>query len=115
MSDVMKNIDNLMDLINQSLKEAAEDVGEYVEQKAKDNLIKNGSYRTGNLHNSIDSRTEEQGDDTIAKIGTKVDYAHYLELGTSKMRAKPYMAPALEDNTQEIIKIVADNLRKGLK
>jgi len=35
-------------------------------------------------------------DEKKAVIGTNVEYAPYIELGTSKMAAQPYLVPALE-------------------
>lgn len=41
--------------------------------------------------------------------------AHFLEYGTSKMRARPFMRPAFEQEKSKIEKIMAEELRKGLK
>ena len=46
---------------------------------------------TGNLRNSI---SYEVNDNTVY-IGTNVEYAPYVELGTYKMTARPYLEPAL--------------------
>lgn len=52
---------------------------------------------TGNLRRSIHV---EQGAVTLtraeAKVGTDVEYAPYVEFGTSRMRAQPYLRPAAE-------------------
>ncbi len=48
---------------------------------------------TGNLKNSI--QTEMDGD-LSASVGTNVEYAPYVEYGTSRMAAKPYLTPAAE-------------------
>jgi HK97 gp10 family phage protein len=50
---------------------------------------------TGRLRSSI---TWELGHDDIgllAIIGTNVEYAPYVEFGTSRMRAQPFLRPAL--------------------
>jgi HK97 gp10 family phage protein len=52
---------------------------------------------TGRLRASI---THEVAGHT-ATIGTSVEYAPYVELGTSKMAAQPYLKPALADHTGE--------------
>jgi HK97 gp10 family phage protein len=46
---------------------------------------------TGKLRESIDSEVE--GD--TARIGSNVPYAGYVEEGTRKMAAQPYLRPAL--------------------
>jgi HK97 gp10 family phage protein len=47
-------------------------------------------------------------------IGTNVEYAPYVELGTSKMTAQPYLNPALEMNKNNIKRIFADALKEAL-
>ena len=40
--------------------------------------------------------------------------AHFLEFGTSRMSAQPFMAPALESSKSKIEQIMAEEIRKGL-
>ena len=64
---------------------------------------------TGRLRNSI---THQQYDDNTEVIGSNVEYAPYVELGTKKQLAKPYLRPAAEGHTAEyklIIKSVMSN------
>lgn len=49
---------------------------------------------TGNLKNSIRSDFENDGFTGI--VSTNVEYAIYVELGTAKRPATPYMTPAAE-------------------
>ena len=35
-------------------------------------------------------------------VESRADYSEYLEFGTSKMRARPFMQPALEENRPKI-------------
>ena len=53
---------------------------------------------TGNLRNSI---THQQYDENTEVIGTNVEYAPYVELGTVKMSAKPFLRPAAENHSAE--------------
>jgi HK97 gp10 family phage protein len=70
-----------------------------------------GSGRVGgNLRNSITHEVEGKE----AKVGTNVEYAPYVELGTSKMAAQPYLNPALEANKGNIKRIFADAIKKGV-
>lgn len=48
---------------------------------------------TGNLKNSIITETPEP---LSAIVGPHTDYALYVEFGTSKMSAQPYMTPAAQ-------------------
>lgn len=48
---------------------------------------------TGNLRNSIQAQEESA---TQWVVATGVEYAEYVEFGTSRMAARPYMTPAAE-------------------
>lgn len=49
---------------------------------------------TGNLKNSIQTDMEPGG--LSAEVGTAVSYAPFVEWGTHKMAARPYLTPAAE-------------------
>jgi len=38
----------------------------------------------------------------IAIVGSGMNYAAYVELGTHKMSAQPYLGPAVEENAQKL-------------
>ena len=57
---------------------------------------------TGRLANSI---THQVGDKEVA-ISTNVSYASYVELGTSRQTAQPYLRPAATDHVDEYTDIV---------
>lgn len=65
-----------------------------VEGKAKALLVEKGAVDTGNLLNSIATVVEDRG--LTAFVGTAVHYAPYIEYGTYKMAARPYLVPAVE-------------------
>lgn len=44
----------------------------------------------------------------------KVYYWRFLEFGTKKMKAQPFMRPALADNVEAVIDAVADDLTSGI-
>ena len=55
---------------------------------------------TGNLRDSI---THTAGEDQ-GRVGTNVEYAPYVELGTRKMAAQPYLRPAADKNRARVAK-----------
>ena len=61
---------------------------------------------TGILHNSITTRVTEEGTKVIGQIiansNNLAPYAKDLEFGTTNMRPRPYMQPALERNRPKI-------------
>jgi len=64
---------------------------------------------TGNLRGSIHHQTDERG--RKVTIGTPVEYAPYVELGTSKSAKQPYLRPAVENNLGRIKKLAAELLK----
>ena len=53
--------------------------------------------RTGRLRSSITG----EYDGNSAQVGTNVEYGPYVELGTSKMDARPFIKPAIADHIDE--------------
>ena len=62
---------------------------------------------TGRLRNSITHATQ----DDVEYIGTNVEYAAYVEFGTSRMRARPYLRPACENHADEYKSLVEAALK----
>jgi len=58
---------------------------------------------TGRLRASITHRVEREGKHFNGLVGTNVEYAKYLELGTSKIAPRPFLRPTLENNKQRIL------------
>lgn len=65
---------------------------------------------TGNLRNSITHVVD--GDDAVY-IGTNVEYAPYVELGTSKMQAQPFLRPAATEHGEEYRQVLKGELQGG--
>jgi HK97 gp10 family phage protein len=51
---------------------------------------------TGRLRSSITHELGRDGGDLVGRVGTNVEYAPHVELGTSRMRAQPFLRPALD-------------------
>ena len=51
---------------------------------------------TGRLRSSITNEIGQDGQGLVATIGTNVEYAPYVELGTSNAPAQAFLLPALE-------------------
>lgn len=66
---------------------------------------------TGNLRNSITHRVDEA--ETAAYIATPTSYAAFVELGTVKQPAQPYLKPAITDHVSEYENIIKNELTSG--
>lgn len=63
---------------------------------------------TGRLRASISHDTD---DDTMY-LGTNVEYAPYVEMGTSRMDAQPYLRPAIENHLGEYKEIMNEVMQE---
>ena len=66
---------------------------------------------TGNLRASI-THAVSPGE-KAAYIGTNVEYAPYVELGTSKMQAQPFLRPAATEHGEEYRQVLKGELQGG--
>lgn len=67
--------------------------------------------RTGNLRDSIKKEVKQLKTRLIGRVyvdQNDAPYAKYVEFGTSKMQARPFMRPAYDNNIEEIKKIFHD-------
>ncbi len=73
--------------------------------------------RTGVLQASIQKEVKTEGvNKVVGRIFSDVDYSKYVEFGTSKMRARPFMRPAIklnEENLRKIFKTAPKNTNKN--
>ena len=88
----------ILSALEEAEERALEIIGGTAASHAVENITKNRSVRTGRLRGSITHKPE--GDKTVA-IGSDVEYSPYVELGTSRAQAKPYLRPAISDNIPE--------------
>jgi HK97 gp10 family phage protein len=65
-------------------------------------------YLASNIFVIIDS------DKFGSSVESRADYSGHLEFGTSKMAARPFMQPALEENRRKIIQMYAKLKARGV-
>lgn len=92
--------------VNFDAHEILKDHGSRLHRRAVRNAVFTRGYSTGATRQSIHLTV---GRDE-AKVKTGTDYSGYVEVGTRKMEAQPYMGPALEETIPDF---VAD-LEKGM-
>lgn len=105
---VTDNSDMFKDAAEDAIRRALEKVGLTAEAYAKLKC----PVDTGRLRNSITHVVVDSvGAGIIVYIGTNVEYAAYVELGTSNTKAQPYLRPAVSNHTSEYRSIVEAELR----
>ena len=73
--------------------------------------IKKCPVDTGHLRGSITH--EVDFDDDAVYIGTNVDYAPHVELGTSRQKAQPFLRPAASEHGAQYRQVLKKALGSG--
>ena len=100
---ITSNIPEILTATKEAIQKAYEAVGLQGEGYAKMLC----PVDTGNLRNSITHFTADDG----AYIGTNVEYAPYVEFGTSKTPAQPFLEPAATEHSDEYVEIFREFLK----
>jgi len=67
------------------------------------------NVETGTLRRSIDSTRPMRFAGTVfTRVGTNTEYGPFLEYGTQKMAARPFMRPGLERFRPELVAILGE-------
>ena len=102
-------IDN-SDVIKNALPEQIEIALEAVGLQAEGYAKLKCPVDTGRLRNSITHATVKR--EKAVYIGTNVEYAPYVEMGTVKQKAQPYLAPAVTEHVPEYKEIAEHFLKQ---
>lgn len=102
---VTDNSDQVIDAKNAAIRVALEAIAVQAEGYA----VALCPVDTSRLKNSISHAVEVA--DERAYIGTNVEYAPYVEFGTSKMAAQPFLKPAIADHVDEYKDIAMEHLK----
>lgn len=96
--------------VKNELEQALVTSGLRVERDAKLNTpVDSGRLRSSINHRLIDSETDQP----VVEVGTNVEYAKFVEHGTSKQSAQPFLLTAYLGNRKNILKELAKAVKKG--
>lgn len=113
------NTQFVLEAIDQALAGAMDDIGAAMQGHAQQLC----PVDTGRLRNSITYRlggggysfpgygAEVSAHEYVVSVGSDVEYAAYVELGTSRTRAQPFLEPAASQYADEYRGIVEAHLR----
>lgn len=118
LESLMSKLENMgktgVKIENEALQKAAEPILEDAKNSAP--------VRTGRLRDGLKiSKVKNSKDGKYVLVGTdKKDkdapfWATFIEFGTSKMPAQPFLRPAYERNKKQVIDILKEEIQKGLK
>ena len=123
--DIINNSDEVRDKLERAVERALVECGIVAEGHAKMKCpVDTGRLRGSIVYATSTSRSEgqspaEPGDYTPkgtppkgeVHIGTNVEYGPFVELGTSKRKAKPFLRPAIENHKSEYKRLIESELR----
>ena len=99
------NTDEVLSALEKAKKRGLEAIGLVAEGHAK----KITPVDTGRLRNSI----SHAADDEAAYIGTNVEYAPYVELGSPTIKAHHMLQKAATEHTDEYKKLMEDSMKNA--
>ncbi len=108
----------VQDWCEEDLVPLAKDLSPVTEEGYRRNIALEAEHKlggrramgTGTNRRSIDSEVEDTDDGPQAQVFTQSGYGGYLEVGTSKMRAQPYIYPAFEQTIDKLPPRVKEKL-----
>ncbi|MDW0112158.1 HK97 gp10 family phage protein [Sporosarcina saromensis] len=57
---------------------------------------------TGHLRRSLNSTFSDEGSSTVGEVSTVVEYAPFVEFGTSKQAAQPFLTPSFVNASKNL-------------
>jgi HK97 gp10 family phage protein len=101
--DLNENVDNE---INQALEKGLTAAGIFCVAEAKKKTVVDTGTLRDNTFYEVDKNT--------VLIYNLMEYAPYIELGTVRMEARPFLRPAVFNNRKKITDIIAYYLKEAL-
>jgi HK97 gp10 family phage protein len=105
---VIANMQKAAVAIEAAVGDAVREAAMLVEREAKINV----PVDTGRLRSSIAS---EEKKPLLFEVGTNVEYAAFVEFGTSKMAAQPYLQPAVETVRAKYPDMIIEDVRVEIR
>lgn len=127
------NLPNVLSQTTDGLHRAAEIIGGMAESYAKQEITRvvydtpeSPNYtRTGHLRNSITYKVRDEGSSVVVTVGSAMEYAPYVELGTGRnyeksgghgtfegMKPRPYLRPAIENHKEQYKAVLKAEMSK---
>lgn len=105
-NDLLRNINNHKSIIQTAVAAAVATVTKEIAIQARQNHP--FTNRTTNLENSIQALPVQiDGNMVNGAVNAGMEYAAYVEYGTSRSAPYPYLHPAVEANKENLINTIA--------
>lgn len=100
---------NNLPLFQSAYQKALQNGLDAIGMTAETHAKKDAPVDTGRLRNSI-TYAVDTGEKAVY-IGTNVEYAPYVELGTSRQKAQPFLRPAATEHSEQYKRIMEAALK----
>ena len=104
------NVNDILRRMEKGKRNALTAIGSSAETHTKDNITADDLIDTGRLRNSISHAVDGEA----AYIGTNVEYAPYLELGTKKITAHHYLKRAVTEHKGEYKSLTVQAIQSAI-
>ena len=112
LDDLDKGLDKSEKQIMTATRDTVEESLKLVRDSAKDNA----PVDSGKMRDGIGMEVDDDGlNGTVGQFDPDVYYSEFVEFGTSKQPAQPFMAPAAEDARQKIPGMFRSNIGKAVE
>ena len=108
--DYKDNSQQILSDLEKGKRNALTAIGATAETHTKENITADKLVDTGRLRNSISHTVDGEA----AYIGTNVEYAPYLELGTKKITAHHYLKRAVTEHQDEYKELAVEAIKKAI-
>ena len=109
--EINVNISSNRELIERATREQIERALEAIGLQAEGYAKMLCPVDTGRLRNSITHSVDAS--EQKVYVGTNVEYAAYVEMGTSRTKAQPYLQPAVVNHADEYCEMAEQFLKNG--
>lgn len=106
-SELQQGVENIEDVLSTAISEALDNMAEQAIEGAQSTV----PVATGALRDSIESGDKTENS---IEVGASVEYAPFVEFGTTRMVAQPYLGPEADRMQSEAPRILIDILKKYL-
>lgn len=108
-----RNYDSLVARFGDLLEGIVEKTGRDIEATAKQIIIQKDIIDTGATLNTTESRRSIGADRFTREIGPTTDYAPFLEFGTTRTAARPFMRPAEETHRKPFLDAIGQVIQRA--
>jgi HK97 gp10 family phage protein len=109
----LRAVDRIPDAMRQARTEALHEWADNVQDTAEQNVPRD----TGSLWEALDRRVNERYG--RAEVGVwdtdQLEYALYVEKGTSSMADQPYLVPAFNEHRRQVVATYRAAVRRNLR